>query len=713
MGAREIFMKRHVSFAVIWFIITLFFSIAYFSPTHYVERYVPVGDRDMVLTAEDITFMNDCDMNSLGEIDVKGENPYIVFENVDIQAAGITVNTESSFESNISGKLYVDSTGDGFETGQVYYAPGAEDSEYICFSLPSTKIKNLRIAVDKDFKFKCLELYENSPEIKVIEIKPDFSNYILAVIVALICSGVAFWIDVKRDIFRAVLEFFKKKWLRICFYVGGGIVVCLLSILVEFLIGHNLVGISTLGLYFNKQRCLFICHLLVGIYTIVFLRKYLGKKPEYIFIMLVLITGSMMILVSPFGHNSWDGETHYRWAENASYYKETYVNMADYEFDGYSPAVQPKQTLQQNEDGILHMNASYRLHVGYRPTDTTIAHRLSGLFMSVARMFGGNFYVMYLVGEYVILFTYAIVCFFAMKRLKSGKMILAVIALLPTNMFLATNYSYDYWVTCFSLLGMSCFLSELQAPEKNVSTVNTLIMTGAFAIASLPKLIYATLLAIPFFMKKNYWSKKERKRYYLICSGIIILLLALLSLTALKEVSGTGDLRGGMDVSPSGQIMYILHNPFIYAKDLIKFILSYLSPLNTSGYMVHFAYFGIGSGALMILALLVFVTITDKNENDWLSSGWIIRIINMLIFGGTIILVATALYISYTPVGSHAINGCQPRYLIPLLFPMLSVIGYSKFPNKINRYLYNGSVLGIMTILTYWNVYNLILPRLI
>ena len=46
-------------------------------------------------------------MNSLGEVDVKGENQYIVFENVDIQAAWITVNIEISFERNISGELYV------------------------------------------------------------------------------------------------------------------------------------------------------------------------------------------------------------------------------------------------------------------------------------------------------------------------------------------------------------------------------------------------------------------------------------------------------------------------------------------------------------------------------------------------------------------------------------------------------------------------------
>lgn len=706
-------MKRHASFAIICFVIVLIFSAAYFNPTQCVKRYVPAGEESAVFTVSDITFMNDCDISSLGEIYVNGENPYIVFENVDVQAAGIVVNSGGKFESNMSGKLYVDSTGDGFETGQVYYAPGAADSEYICFSLPSTKIKNIRIAVDKEYQFKNIKIYEDSPSIESFEIKPDFLRYILSLIVAMVGGCIAFYADKKWDLIGLGIKFLRRNWFKACIFFGGCIIICLMSIFAEFLIGHCIVGVSTLGNYFNKQRYFFICHFFIGIYTIIFLRRYLERKPEYVFLPIILITGSMMILVSPFGHNSWDGETHYKWASNASYYEEAVVSMADYEFDAYSAAVQPKQTLLQNESGISHMNEIYALQIGYRSTDTTIAHRLSGLCMAVIRMFGGNFYTMYLAGEYAILFTYAMVCFFAMKRLNSGKMILAVIALLPTSMFLAANYSYDYWVTCFSLLGMSYFLSELQRPEKPVSTKDTVIMTGAFAIASLPKLIYATLLAIPFFMKKKNLSKKERKKYYFICGGVILVLFMLLSLTALREVSGTGDLRGGMDVNPAQQIMYILHNPFIYAKDLLKFIISYLSPFNVSGYMVHFAYFGVGSGAMIILALLVIVTITDKNEYDGISSSWIVRAVNLLIFGGSIVLIATALYISYTPVGSHVINGCQPRYLIPLLFPLLSVIGYSNVKNKMNRSVYNGGVMIVMTFLIYWNVYNMILPRLI
>lgn len=33
------------------------------------------------------------------------------------------------------------------------------------------------------------------------------------------------------------------------------------------------------------------------------------------------------------------------------------------------------------------------------------------------------------------------------------------------------------------------------------------------------------------------------------------------------------------------------------------------------------------------------------------------------------------MYLSFTPVGLKTINGAQPRYLIPLLFPALMLIG--------------------------------------
>lgn len=44
----------------------------------------------------------------------------------------------------------------------------------------------------------------------------------------------------------------------------------------------------------------------------------------------------------------------------------------------------------------------------------------------------------------------------------------------------------------------------------------------------------------------------------------------------------------------------------------------------------------------------------------------------MMYFGGAA-LMASALYVAFTPVGHDTILGCQARYMIPWIYPLLSI----------------------------------------
>jgi uncharacterized membrane protein len=92
----------------------------------------------------------------------------------------------------------------------------------------------------------------------------------------------------------------------------------------------------------------------------------------------------------------------------------------------------------------------------------------------------------------------------------------------------------------------------------------------------------------------------------------------------------------------------------------------------------------------MIMAVVIF---TDKRETDEALSQRVgVRSLMLFLLFGTICLVATSLYVSYTPVGSRGISGCQPRYLIPLVFPIMMLLGSGKIRNHMNQALYNGLV---------------------
>ena len=135
------------------------------------------------------------------------------------------------------------------------------------------------------------------------------------------------------------------------------------------------------------------------------------------------------------------------------------------------------------------------------------------MVISAVRLLHGNFYLIFFLGIVPNLIMYTLLCYYAMKRLSSGKMILAVIALFPTNVFMAASYSYDYWVNGFVFLGIAYFVGMCQEKDKIVSTKDTIIMCSSLALACVPKQIYVGLLLLPFFMpRKKIDNKKTNKK---------------------------------------------------------------------------------------------------------------------------------------------------------------------------------------------------------
>ena len=146
----------------------------------------------------------------------------------------------------------------------------------------------------------------------------------------------------------------------------------------------------------------------------------------------------------------------------------------------------------------------------------------------------------------------------------------------------------------------------------------------------------------------------------------------------LNATETVGDLRGGNTVNSAEQFTYIFQHPVEYSKVLINYLLDYLSLATACIYTSGLGFFGIAQDFGIFIILAILATIVDKNKYDIYTSRGVIKIANIIIFAITICMIATALYISFTPVGHETINGCQPRYIVPLLFPLLATIGPKK-----------------------------------
>ena len=251
---------------------------------------------------------------------------------------------------------------------------------------------------------------------------------------------------------------------------------------------------------------------------------------------------------------------------------------------------------------------------------------------------------------------------------------------MPTALYLAVNFSCDAFIFSLTALGFAYFIGELQRKDEPLSTKNAVIMLSAVALAAAPKPIYFILLAPMLFLPKEKLGSKQRTLRFRAAVLLLMLLVALtFVLPFLINTDTYTDVRGGADVSASGQIKYILSQPFAYAKTLFRFLAGWFSFGESAPYTVFYAYVYRGSSFLgtLYLALLLFVTVADRTREKTpdLSVESRYRIPSLLTLFLAVCLIVTSLYVGFTPVGADFVNGCQFRYVFPLLPLLLYVLG--------------------------------------
>lgn len=454
--------------------------------------------------------------------------------------------------------------------------------------------------------------------------------------------------------------------------------------------------------YFNPYRFLFICVVDALLLILFLLRKRIGQNPEYGFLAVALLCGTLIAMSETRSYVSWDERIHYKGADKislkniikkdtvdiysransipCSYSIKEQQNIDEYFDHDYAKGV------AKNKTGKFSLTEAYN-EIGYWP---------SALALMLGRLIDLPSHIIFVFGRWINVIFFSLIVFWAIRKLKTGKMIMAIIALFPTSIFLASNYGYDSWVTAFSMLGLAYVFSELQQPEKKITAREMAIMIGAFVIGFGPKAIYFPLMFLLFLLRPaKFDSPKQYKKFMLAVSVAIVFVVGSFMLPFMIAGPGNGDGRGGDAVDSTEQVRFILSDPIVYSKILFNFIKGYINPLNAADMIAFFAYLGGMKGFGIISTLLLVAVFTDKNEYDEKTANLKTRLLVVGIFLATVALIATALYVAFTAVRSPIIVGVQPRYLIPLIFPLLFVAGSSRLKNAINKNIYNMIIFGI------------------
>lgn len=484
-------------------------------------------------------------------------------------------------------------------------------------------------------------------------------------------------------------------------------------------------------------------------------RRKLARRVERVVLVIMLAAGFLFASMVPlYTHASWDDHIHYDRTVAASYLlnpeysvadqmlvNRSFNDVADYSRYPYSETYHDPYDLHNQQVIYTQLNAegendarAVRMEgpTTLREVSITeyylVAYVPGAVALWFARLLSLPATAGFLLGRLANLFAYAFVVYFAMRRLKSGKLVMAACALIPEAVFLAAGYSYDFWVTSFVMLGFGYFIGELQRPGEPLTWRRLGIMTGAFLIGLGPKAVYVPVAAMLLFMPKEKFAKgsarEGRAREAVRGAGreaspaaranageegaspcvigepaagasasapyrprirltrakyVAIMLLSAAFVVATIMVpmfvggdSYAGDSRGG-NVDPAYQIAFILGQPAAFAEIFLDFLKWYVAPEEAHHVLVDFC--GVQTSFIdaVLIVLLPLVALLDRRGCDVAYATHVKRICMWALTLVAIVLMAVALFISFTAVDAGRINGMQGRYLIPLLYPLLAL----------------------------------------
>lgn len=459
--------------------------------------------------------------------------------------------------------------------------------------------------------------------------------------------------------------------------------------------------------HFNGYRFFFFLSLfeLILITVYFFRANLINSKIYLLFFLISTVIGINFIILQPNTiYISWDDQIHYSNSFNLIG-KDIKWRGSDYSILYQKPfIVESIDSIEENNARTSYLNSQNKVshvergNVAYNK----VGYIFLGIGLLLGRIFGLSFGFYFKFAKLLNIIAYSAGFAFAIKKARIGKKLLFVIGLMPTAIFLACQYSYDPYVTLGLTLGIVYLVNAFVCEHEKVDFKWMFVFLLSMLVANFIKPVYVLFLLLFLFIPNNRFSSNKKAFKLKIC--IFILSLLILSTFVLPTVTGTmvGDSRGG-NTSVSGQLSLILHHPLGYLKvlnnSMIGSFFDKLVGINTLG---SFAYLGVISSNcyFLYLILLIFIAVSEQNIYKLPVKSKSKFILTILL---VILLIWTALYLSFTPVGHMNINGVQGRYFIPLLYPLLLCFNF-----KVRKYnsLYDLFILLLPLIILFLSMYN-------
>ena len=455
------------------------------------------------------------------------------------------------------------------------------------------------------------------------------------------------------------------------------------------------------------------------IFILILFRQELCRKLHIVFLLIVVLLGINISVTNAVNH-SYDEREHFLrayevsnfdfglfgdkeipWIENS----DDFVQKGRLTYSGVSY----QNIAEKNDYMKLYGSTEYANKESYDSTASTylfIPYIPGAIGILLGRLIGLPFIWTFYLGRITSLLGYSAICAWCIKHVKYGKKLLFTAALLPALLFIATSYSADTYTLAFSFVALTIWIDMLT--QKNVIKISQIVgFIVAVIIATMCKVTYVPLcllfLAVPlekFSSKAKGWFSRV-----LVVGGSGIFSVFAYLYSSMKDMNQWQ--MPGVDVGE--QIIYIFTHLLTYlytiCNDLTTNTIDYIT--DVTGNLAYNE--PLKSIWTVFLILMITGIAVMDNESDRLVLGLKEKIILALSVICSWGLVATALYITFTPVGSNTIQGIQGRYWGPLLVPMLFLLKNRKIICNVKEetlnYVLSWSMM-IPVMVSLWTILN-------
>lgn len=500
----------------------------------------------------------------------------------------------------------------------------------------------------------------------------------------------------------------------------------------EELIEVNAVNIRLINQFqFNTVRFAFFAVLCTLIVFMISSRKWFTDRPELAFAFMGLLLGTLMIFIIGLNQVGYDEHTHAKQAYNLSFGSTVYTTESAMQMQaGTLPAFYTIEERRLMEAYVQENNDFSWANITNQsrfPTYDVRSYLPIAVFLKIGRLLKLPFAWNMMLGRFGNLLCYIAVLYLAICFAKAGKTLIAVLALLPNNLFAATGFTYDAVVNSFLILAAVLTLNLIydeEAENRKLTWLQVLLVLGAYVVGSTAKPIYIVmalmLLFLPSKRFESRWQQLGFQAAVLLLTGFMVYTIFFPPVSADSNYELIGNLAYAGDkrnqgTSVLGQLEYITGNILGYTKLLLASMLGDLADyLSGVKKFLNYGYLGelnVGWTWLAVLAAMAAALVCPSGrERHTIGKKYII--LNIIMVFGVSAIIWTSMYVSFTPVGAAAIQGVQARYFIPLFVPFFSCLFNSRLKIQIGNGLFTKLLLGSMALMNMYALWTLaVLPR--